>query len=138
TLTGQERQLDATGVFVAIGHMPRTNMLAGQVDLDENGYIVVTSPSTATTLPGVFACGSSSSPRHPRPRPSRGCSRAGTPWTTPTARPSPPPAPGARPHWTPSATSPPSARPPSRTPTPPRPHKERSSRADARRVEDFP
>ncbi len=57
TLTGQERQLDATGVFVAIGHMPRTNMLAGQVDLDENGYIVVTSPSTATTLPGVFACG---------------------------------------------------------------------------------
>ncbi|MCM3661146.1 thioredoxin-disulfide reductase [Georgenia satyanarayanai] len=57
TLTGEERPMDATGLFVAIGHVPRTDMLAGQVELDENGYIVVTSPSTATSVPGVFACG---------------------------------------------------------------------------------
>ncbi len=57
TVTGEERAMDATGVFVAIGHVPRTEMLAGQVELDENGYIVVSSPSTATSLPGVFACG---------------------------------------------------------------------------------
>ena len=57
TVTGEQRELDATGVFVAIGHVPRTEMLAGQVDLDENGYIQVSSPTTATNLPGVFACG---------------------------------------------------------------------------------
>ncbi|QDB80582.1 thioredoxin-disulfide reductase [Georgenia sp. 311] len=57
TVTGEERDIDATGVFVAIGHVPRTDMLVGQVDLDESGYIVVSSPSTATSVPGVFACG---------------------------------------------------------------------------------
>src|SRR5690625_4278608 len=57
TRTGEERELDATGVFVAIGHVPRTDMLTGQVDLDANGYIVVTSPSTATSLPiGRASC----------------------------------------------------------------------------------
>ncbi|MEE6280948.1 thioredoxin-disulfide reductase [Georgenia sunbinii] len=57
TQTGEERALDVTGVFVAVGHVPRTEMLTDQVDLDENGYIVVGSPSTMTNLPGVFACG---------------------------------------------------------------------------------
>jgi thioredoxin reductase (NADPH) len=57
TVTGETREHGATGVFVAIGHVPRTELLAGQVDLDENGYIVVEGRSTRTNLPGVFAAG---------------------------------------------------------------------------------
>jgi len=57
TVTGQKRHLDATGLFVAIGHDPRSELLGGQVDLDENGYVLVEHPSTRTNLPGVFACG---------------------------------------------------------------------------------
>ena len=57
TVTGEVRDLDATGVFVAIGHEPRTDLVKGQVDLDESGYIVVEGRSTRTNLPGVFACG---------------------------------------------------------------------------------
>ena len=44
-------------MFVAIGHLPRTDLVAGQVDLDPSGYIVVAHPTTATNLPGVFAAG---------------------------------------------------------------------------------
>ena len=55
--TGQERELDATGVFVAIGHLPRTELVAGQVDLDDEGYIKVAHPTTHTNLTGVFAAG---------------------------------------------------------------------------------
>ena len=57
TVTGEERDLDATALFVAIGHDPRTEMLRGQVDLDDEGYILVDHPSTRTNLDGVFACG---------------------------------------------------------------------------------
>ncbi|MFD7021639.1 thioredoxin-disulfide reductase [Promicromonospora sukumoe] len=57
TVTGEIRDLDATGLFVAIGHEPRTDLVKGQVDLDENGYIVVEGRSTRTNLSGVFACG---------------------------------------------------------------------------------
>ena len=57
TETGETRELPATGLFIAIGHDPRSELLRGQVDLDENGYVVVAHPSTATNLPGVFACG---------------------------------------------------------------------------------
>jgi thioredoxin reductase (NADPH) len=57
TVTGEERPLDVTGLFIAIGHDPRSELLTGQVDLDENGYVLVRQPSTATNLPGVFACG---------------------------------------------------------------------------------
>lgn len=57
TETGEKRTLDATGVFVAIGHDPRTELLTEQVKLDDDGYIVVDHPTTATNLPGVFACG---------------------------------------------------------------------------------
>ncbi len=57
TVTGDKRELDVTGLFIAIGHDPRSELLAGQVDLDENGYVLVELPSTRTNLPGVFACG---------------------------------------------------------------------------------
>src|SRR5690606_3109960 len=57
TVTGEEREIEATGLFVAIGHDPRTEILAGQVELDPEGYILVKHPTTETNLPGVFACG---------------------------------------------------------------------------------
>ena len=57
TVTGEKRQLDATGLFIAIGHDPRSELLTGQVDLDENGYVLVDQPSTRTNLTGVFASG---------------------------------------------------------------------------------
>jgi thioredoxin reductase (NADPH) len=55
--TGEEKELDAGGAFVAIGHRPRSELVAGQVDLDENGYVVTDEPSTKTKLDGVFAVG---------------------------------------------------------------------------------
>ncbi|MFC7933866.1 thioredoxin-disulfide reductase [Streptomyces cinereoruber] len=57
TFTGKRRALDATGLFIAIGHDPRTALFTGQVDLDAEGYIRVKAPSTHTNLPGVFAAG---------------------------------------------------------------------------------
>jgi thioredoxin reductase (NADPH) len=57
TVTGETRHLDATGLFIAIGHDPRSELLPGQVDLDAEGYVLVDSPSTHTNLPGVFASG---------------------------------------------------------------------------------
>src|SRR3546814_16605401 len=57
TVTGEERQLEATGLFIAVGHDPRSELLAGQVDLDENGYVLVEHPSTKINLEGVFAAG---------------------------------------------------------------------------------
>ncbi|MGW7290512.1 NAD(P)/FAD-dependent oxidoreductase [Streptomyces sp. NPDC054847] len=53
-LTGATRDLDVTGLFIAIGHDPRTELFTGQLDLDDEGYIQVTSPSTRTNIPGVF------------------------------------------------------------------------------------
>lgn len=57
TQTGEEHTLPVGGVFVAIGQEPRTDILGGQVQLDDHGYIVVQEPGTATSLPGVFAAG---------------------------------------------------------------------------------
>ncbi len=57
TVTGDTRPLEVTGLFIAIGHDPRSELLGGQVDLDGDGYVLVDHPSTATNLPGVFACG---------------------------------------------------------------------------------
>ncbi len=57
TVTGDTRPLAVTGLFIAIGHDPRSELLAGQVDLDDDGYVLVHHPSTHTNLPGVFASG---------------------------------------------------------------------------------
>jgi thioredoxin reductase (NADPH) len=54
--TGEESDLPADGVFVAIGHAPNTGLFAGQLELDEAGYLV-THEGTKTNVPGVFACG---------------------------------------------------------------------------------
>ena len=55
--SGEESELDATALFVAIGHDPRSAFLEGQVATDEGGYVLVDAPSTRTSVPGVFACG---------------------------------------------------------------------------------
>lgn len=58
TLTGDGFSLPVTGVFVAIGHDPRSELLAGQgVEVDADGYVRVAHPTTATSVPGVFAAG---------------------------------------------------------------------------------
>ncbi|MDK8767688.1 thioredoxin-disulfide reductase [Corynebacterium freneyi] len=57
TVTGEISELPVTAMFVAIGHDPRSQMFADQVDVDESGYVKVASPSTRTSLPGVFAAG---------------------------------------------------------------------------------
>ncbi|WP_225725719.1 MULTISPECIES: thioredoxin-disulfide reductase [unclassified Nocardia] len=57
TKTGETSELAATGLFVAIGHDPRSELVRGQIDIDENGYVQVQDPSTATKVPGVFAAG---------------------------------------------------------------------------------
>jgi thioredoxin reductase (NADPH) len=46
-----------TGLFVAIGHDPRSELFRGQLDIDENGYLIVEAPTTKTKIDGVFACG---------------------------------------------------------------------------------
>ncbi|MCR8844890.1 thioredoxin-disulfide reductase [Paenibacillus sp. SC116] len=55
--TGEERVIETDGLFVAIGHKPNTDFLRGHVNLDENGYIVVTPGTTETSVPGIFAAG---------------------------------------------------------------------------------
>ncbi len=57
TNTGELRKLDVTGLFVAIGHDPRSELIKGVVDLDAEGYVVTQGTSTATNVEGVFACG---------------------------------------------------------------------------------
>ncbi|MFF8604593.1 thioredoxin-disulfide reductase [Streptomyces sp. NPDC015346] len=57
TVTGAVSELPATGLFVAIGHDPRTDLVKGQLDLDDDGYLKVDAPSTRTNVAGVFAAG---------------------------------------------------------------------------------
>jgi thioredoxin reductase (NADPH) len=57
TKTGETSKLPVTGLFIAVGHDPRTELFKGQLDLDEGGYLTVDAPSTRTSLPGVFGAG---------------------------------------------------------------------------------
>ncbi|WP_019989906.1 thioredoxin-disulfide reductase [Rudanella lutea] len=57
TVTGEQRTLDVTGFFVAIGHKPNTDIFKNYLDMDSNGYILTEKGSTRTNIPGVFACG---------------------------------------------------------------------------------
>lgn len=57
TVTGEESDKDFTGLFVAIGHLPRSELVAKQVELNSEGYVQVEGRSTKTKIPGVFACG---------------------------------------------------------------------------------
>jgi len=56
-VTGAESTLDVTGLFVAIGHDPRSELVKGQIDLDDEGYVLVSGRTTATNVDGVFAAG---------------------------------------------------------------------------------
>ena len=57
TVTGEESKLAVTGVFVAIGHDPRSELVRGQIDLDDEGYVLTVGRTTATSIDGVFAAG---------------------------------------------------------------------------------
>ena len=57
TLTGEARTLAVTGVFIAIGHRPNTDLFADQLDMDEAGYLVTGADRSTTNIEGVFACG---------------------------------------------------------------------------------
>src|SRR5690606_31377059 len=55
--TGEEKVIEVTGFFVAIGHKPNTDIFKGWLDMDETGYLLTKPDSTATNIEGVFACG---------------------------------------------------------------------------------
>ncbi|MDA0863228.1 MAG: thioredoxin-disulfide reductase [Bacteroidetes bacterium] len=55
--TGEKEEIAITGLFIAIGHKPNTDLFKGQLDMDDTGYLITKGKSTKTNLPGVFACG---------------------------------------------------------------------------------
>jgi thioredoxin reductase (NADPH) len=55
--TGEERRLVVSGAFIAIGHEPQSELVEGQIELDEDGYVTTEGKSTRTNRPGVFAAG---------------------------------------------------------------------------------
>jgi thioredoxin reductase (NADPH) len=57
TRSGEESELSADGLFLAIGHIPNTTLFGDTLETDDEGYLVVDEPSTRTRVPGVFACG---------------------------------------------------------------------------------
>jgi thioredoxin reductase (NADPH) len=62
TVTGKESTLDTEGLFIAIGHEPNTKLFAGQIEMNDVGYIVTKPGTTYTSVPGVFACGDAQDP----------------------------------------------------------------------------
>ncbi|CED91841.1 MAG: thioredoxin-disulfide reductase [Actinomyces succiniciruminis] len=64
TITGERRDIPAAGLFVAIGQIPRSELVKGVLELDDAGYIKVDSPSQRTNIPGVFACGDVADPEY--------------------------------------------------------------------------
>ena len=56
-ITGEKEVIDVTGLFIAIGHKPNTDIFKGILDMDETGYLITKGKSTKTNLPGVFASG---------------------------------------------------------------------------------
>lgn len=63
-VSNEESQIDVSGVFVAIGHIPNTSIFQNQLDMDAQGYIVTKPDSTETNVPGVFACGDVQDPKY--------------------------------------------------------------------------
>ncbi|HCV35715.1 MAG TPA: thioredoxin-disulfide reductase [Acidimicrobiaceae bacterium] len=57
TITNEIRELPVTGIFVAIGHKPNSGLFSGQLDVDENGYLITEADRSTTSIDGVFACG---------------------------------------------------------------------------------
>lgn len=57
TVTGEQETVEVNGAFIAVGHDPQSEIVAGQLELNEEGYVKVEGVSTATNKPGVFACG---------------------------------------------------------------------------------
>ena len=57
TLTGEQSNLDITGIFIAIGHVPSTGLFSGILDMEDSGYLITRPGSTYTNIDGVFACG---------------------------------------------------------------------------------
>ena len=57
TITGEERDLPVTGVFIAIGHRPNTGLFTDQLDMDDAGYLITGADRSTTNIEGVFACG---------------------------------------------------------------------------------
>jgi len=64
TKTGAKREMKVDGLFIAIGHEPNTKLFAGQLDMDERGYVLTKDKSTYTSVPGVFACGDAQDPTY--------------------------------------------------------------------------